>query len=58
MSWAMWICRRSCEEMGGASVCKILVKVGRARERSSPPGINVKIQSTAKGTIEERTEAT
>lgn len=33
----MWICRRSCEEIGGASVCRMFVKVGRARERSSPP---------------------
>jgi len=37
-SWVMWIWRRSWEEMGGARVWRMLVKVGRARERSSPPG--------------------
>ena len=55
MSWVMWICRRSCDEMGGARVCKMLVKVGRARERSSPPRINVNVKSTAGGIFEERT---
>lgn len=55
MSCVMWICRRSCEEMGGARVCKMLVKVGRARERSSPPGINVNVKTIARGTYEEGT---
>jgi hypothetical protein len=36
-SWVMWICRRSCWEIGGASVFMMLVKVGSARERMSPP---------------------
>ena len=55
MSWVMWICRRSWEEIGGARVCKMFEKVGRARERSSPPRINVNIKITARGTLEERT---
>lgn len=36
-SWVMWIWRRSCWEMGGARVLMMLVNVGRARERRSPP---------------------
>ena len=55
MSCVMCICRRSWEEMGGARVCKMLVKVGRARERSSPPSLNVNIKSTARRTVRERT---
>jgi hypothetical protein len=36
-SWVMWICRRSCCEIGGARVFRMLVNVGSARERMSPP---------------------
>ena len=36
-SWVMWIWRRSCEDIGGAKVWSMFVKVGRAFERSSSP---------------------
>lgn len=37
----MCICRRSWDEMGGANVWMIDVKVGRARVRSSPPRLSL-----------------
>ena len=37
MSWVVWICKRSCAEMGGA-MCEISdVKVGMALVRRSVP---------------------
>lgn len=56
-SWVVWIWRRSWEEMGGARVWRMLVKVGRARERSSPPA-RIDVSRRVEGLrVGERTQA-